>query len=284
MAKTALVLQGGSLRSIYTSGVLDVFMENKVEFDCVVAVSAGGLNAGNYIAKHIGRTARINILHSNNANFAGFKQLLFKGNIFNFDYVFFSPIKDIYPYDDDALVNSKQRLIITATDCETGESVYFEKRNNYAEFVHTLRASCSIPLLCKPVSIDGMMCLDGGISDPIGVKKAFAEGYDKVVVVLTRNYEYRKKNSMALKTLYKLFYKKYPKLIAKLNDGPNRYNSIVEEINKIEQEKKIFVIRPTREIKIRVIEKDVRKLVDLYFQGREDAQILLPQMFKYING
>jgi predicted patatin/cPLA2 family phospholipase len=279
----ALVLEGGSLRTLYTSGVLDVFMENEIEFGCIIGVSAGALNGANYIANHIGRSARINIMHSNDSNYYGIRQFLFKGSIFNFNYLFYSPIKDIYPYNENALINSKQKFIICATDCETVKAVYFEK-HNYNELVQALQASSSVPLICKPVNVDGIVCLDGGLTDPVCVHKAFSEGYEKVVVVLTRAYNQRRRNIPApIRVLIKMFYKKYPKLIAALNNFPNQYNSKIEEINKMEQEGKIFVIRPSRKINIRGIEKDARKLVDLYLQGRADARKLLPQMSEYIN-
>jgi predicted patatin/cPLA2 family phospholipase len=279
----ALVLEGGALRSLYTSGVLDVFMENGLEFSGVIGVSAGALNAANYVAKHIGRSAKINIMHSGDSNYFGIKQFLLKGSVFNFDYLFYTPIKDLYPYAEDVLEDSKQRFLIGATDCETGKAVYFEKKT-YIELIQALQASSSIPLLCKPFKVDGVTCLDGAISDPIGVNKAFSEGYNKVVVVLTRHYEYKnKKPSRLVKFLYNIVYKKYPRLIASLDNNYDQYNSLIEEINKMEKEDKIFIIRPSCEKKIKSIEKDARKLTDLYFLGRDDARRLLPQMLEYIN-
>jgi len=283
MINAALVLEGGALRSIYTSGVLDVFMENNIEFSCVIGVSAGALNAANYIAKHIGRSARINILHSNDSNYYGIKQFLLKGSAFNFDYLFYSPVKDLYPYDEDTFMATKQIFLIGATDCKTGKSVYFEK-HNYTELVRALQASSSIPLLCKPVQIDDKIYLDGSIAEPIGIHKAFSEGFNKQVVILTRQYGYNKsETSRLIRYLYETKFKKYPELINSLNYYSTLYNSLTEEINEMEKENKIFVIRPSREINIKTIEKDARKLIDLYFLGREDALKLLPEMYEYIN-
>ena len=283
IVNAALVLEGGGLRSLYSSGVLDVFMENGLEFSCVIGVSAGALNGANYIAKHIGRSARINILHSNDTNYFGIKQFLLKGSVFNFDYLFYTPIKDLYPYAEDVFMNSKQRFLIGATNCETGKAVYFE-RHTYADLVHTLQASSSIPLVSKPVNIDGLTYLDGAIADPIGVGKAFSEGFDKVVVILTSHLEYReKKPSNLVRFLYKTVYRKHPELITALDNYHLLYNSLIEEINKMENENKIFVIRPSHEIKIKNLERDARKLTDLYFLGRDDARMLLPKIFEYIN-
>jgi predicted patatin/cPLA2 family phospholipase len=283
MINAALVLEGGALRTIYTSGVLDVFMENNLEFSCVIGVSAGALNAANYIAKHIGRSAKINILHSNDSNYFGIKQFLLKGSIFNFSYLFYSPIKELYPYDEKTFMTSKQRFLICATDCETGKAIYFEK-HNYTKLVQALQASSSIPLVCKPVYIDDKICLDGAIADPIGIHKAFSEGFDKQVVVLTRQFEYSKiEPSKLTKHLCKIIYKRYPELINSLNNSSMVYNSLIEELNEMEKENKFFVIRPSHEINIKRTEKDARKLIDLYFLGREDARRSLPKIYEYIN-
>jgi len=283
MINAALVLEGGSLRSLYTSGVLDVFMENGLEFSSIIGVSAGALNAANYIAKHIGRSAKINIIHSGDPNYFGIKRFLLTGSIFNFNYLFYTPIKDLYPYAEDVLINSKQRFLVGTTNCEMGKAVYFEKKN-YNELVQVLQASSSIPLVCKPFKIDSLTYLDGAISDPIGVNKAFSEGYSKVVVVLTRHYDYKRKNiSWFVKFLYKMAYRKYPKLITTLDNNFDQYNLLMGEINKMEKENKIFVIRPSCEKKIKAIEKDARKLTALYFLGRDDTRMLLPKMYEYIN-
>jgi len=279
----AVVLEGGGLRTTFTSGVLDVFMENGLEFSGVIGVSAGALNAANYIAKHIGRSARINIMHSNDINYYGIIKLLTTGSIFNFNYMFYSPIKDLYPYNEDILSSTRQRFHIGATNCETAKIEYFE-RNNYEDLVHVLQASSSMQLLSKIVDIDGKPYVDGAISDPIGYNKAFAEGYDKVVLVLARHYEYIMEETPGfIKYLYKRHYRKYPELVDILVNESERYNLIIEEIKKLEKEEKIFVIRPSREINIGLMERDPRKLLDLYFQGRDDARLLLPQMLEYLN-
>jgi predicted patatin/cPLA2 family phospholipase len=283
MIKAALVLQGGTFRSLYTAGVLDVFMENKVEFACVIGVSAGALCGANYIANHIGNSAKINIFHSNDSDFCGMKQFLFKGSIINFDYLFYKPIKELYPYNEERFMNSEKKFLIGATDCATGKAVYFEK-HNYSELVVALQASSSMPLLCKPVNIDGMLCLDGGIADPIGLYKAFSEGFDKIVLVLTRHAQYRTPPPSRLNELFfKIYDKKYPKLMATLRDRPQQYNRLIKEIEEMENEDKIIVIRPSYEVKIKKIERDARKLTHLYLLGRDDAREMLPKINAYIN-
>lgn len=283
MIKAALVLEGGSLRSLYTSGVLDVFMENEIEFECVIGVSAGALNAANYVSRQIGRSAKINILHSNDSNYFGLKQLLLKRSAFNYNYMFYSPVNDLYPYNDDNLKNSKQKFLVCAVNCETGEAEYFEK-HNYKELTKALQASSSLPLFSRPVIVEGKTYLDGAVKDPVGVKMALSQGYDKIVAVLTKDkIHFRKKTSGFNIFLYKLFFKKYPKLLDALMNTSDNYNSTIDEINKMEQEKKIFVLRPKSRIKIKRMEKDARKLIDLYFKGRDDARDLMKEMMEYLG-
>ena len=283
MKKAALVLEGGSLRSLYTIGVLDVFMENEIEFECVIGVSAGALSAANYISKQIGRSAKINILHSNDPDYFGIRQLIFKGSAFNFNYMFHSPINDLYPYNENNLKNSKQKFLICAADCGTGKAVYFEK-HNYRELAVSLQASSSLPLMSKPVVVDGITCLDGAVADPVGVQKAISQGYEKIVVVLTKDrINFHKHTSGITKFMFRLLYKKYPNLLAALNNSSDYYNSVISEINQMEQDKKIFVIRPQNKVTVKRLERNARKLIDLYFQGRDDARRLMGDMFEYIG-
>jgi predicted patatin/cPLA2 family phospholipase len=281
--KAALVLAGGSLRSAYTSGVLDVFMENGIQFELIVAVSAGALNAGNFVANHIGRSARINILHSNDSKYFGYRQLIFHRRAFNFEYLFYSPMKDLYPYDEEALKNSQQRLLISATNIETGDVEYFE-RNTYDELVHVLQASSSIPLLSQPVNIDGNFYIDGSIADPIGLHKAISEGFEKIVVVSTSHAERKLSPRSSFERLIIRWHeRRYPKLMQTIRNRHLMYNSLFDDINSMEQENRIFVIRPYREFRIKTMEKDARKLFELYLQGRDDARKLLPRMIEYIE-
>ncbi|MCL2343260.1 MAG: patatin family protein, partial [Firmicutes bacterium] len=213
MLKAALVLEGGGMRGVYESGVLDVLLENRLEFEYVIGSSAGALNAANYVSKQAGRSARINLLHSDDPAYFGLRQFMkSRGSIFNFDYLFQSPVNELYPYDVEAFRRSKQRFVITATDCETGLPLYFQKRD-YEEMTLALKASGSLPLASHIVEIDGYSCLDGGTADPIPVQKAIADGYQKIVAVLKRDINYRKKEpNAAMKRTYQAAYRRYPAL------------------------------------------------------------------------
>lgn len=280
----ALVLEGGSLRCLYTAGVLDFFMEKEIDFSCVIGVSAGALTAANYITNQKRRTAQINIVHSSDSNYYGIKQLVSKRRAFNFDYLFYNPINQLYPYDIHKLEKLKQKFYIAATDCITGQIKYFEAKANYDEMTEFLRASSSLPLLAPMVKVEGKDYLDGGIVAPIGIEKAFEEQYDKVVVVLTTGAGFIKKpQSLVIQTLFALFYKKYPALLKSLRDMPQIYNDIRKKVDELEKVGKIFVIQPNSIPKMGNVEKDARKLTQLYFQGLDDAEKCLDKMKVYLG-
>lgn len=284
MINAALVLEGGSLRCLYTAGVLDFFMEKGIEFSCVIGVSAGALTAANYVTNQKRRTAQINIMHSSDSDYYGVKQLFLKRSAFNFDYLFYDPINKLYPYDKKKLKDTKQKFYIAATDCITGQVNYFESVANYMEMTEFLRASSSLPLISPIVKVKGRGYLDGGIVAPIGIEKALEEQFDKVVVVLTRNDGFVKKpESLVIRMLFSLFYKKYPALLKALRDMPQKYNDIRKKIGEMEKMGEVFVIRPQSMPKIQNVEKDARKLIKLYFQGLADAENSLNDMKAYLE-
>lgn len=282
MINGALVMEGGALRGVYTSGVLDVFMEHGIKFEYVLGVSAGALNAENYVSGQMGRTAKINIDHANDPGYKGIRPLITKGSIFNFDFLFGKGAEKIMPFDQYAFMKSNQRCVIGATNCLTGKQVYFEN-GSYHELIMSLKASCSLPVLSRLVYMDGVPYTDGGVSCRIPFKQAKAEGYDKIVIVLTRPYGYASKNNAILNHIFKSYYWKYPKLIKELCTMPIKYNRLLRQIEKFERNRKIFVIRPSAKIRVKQMEHSQHKLRLLYLEGKEDAQRLLPKMLEYIQ-
>lgn len=282
MINSALVLEGGALRSIYAAGVLDVFLENAIIFEYVLGVSAGALNAGNYISGQIGRSARVNIDYVNDSRYIGLWHLLKEGSIFNFDFLFGEPSKEWMPYDEKAFLSSKQRYIIGATNCNTGKQEFFE-RHSYNDLVEVLTASSTLPVLSKLAYIDGIPYIDGGVSNAIPFKKAQLDGYDKIVIILTRPKGYYNRKKIVLNDFFRVYYRKYPNLVKKLCTMSERYNLLLRQISKLEKAGKVFVIQPTTKLKVKRIERNQDKLRLLYLEGKEDARVLLPQMLKYLE-
>ncbi|WP_455715726.1 patatin-like phospholipase family protein [Anaerosporobacter sp.] len=282
--RTALILEGGSLRCLFTAGVLDTFIANDIEFPCVGGVSAGSLSGLNYVSKQMGRTAKVNMDYVKDKRFLGIRTLIRNHSIFNFDFLFNEIGKELLPFDEEAFYNSPQRYVAFATDCKTGKLVEFEKGKT-EELLMGCRASCSMPLLSPIVHVEGMKCLDGGIANPIPVDWAINEGYEKIVLVLTRQEGYRKHPvSKPMLRAYEKTYKEYPRLIKKLKQIPNHYNEIQETIAKLEDEGKIFVIRPEEPVVVSRVEKDIQKLRDLYEIGKTIANKRMDDMIAYLNG
>ena len=283
MIKAALVLEGGALRGMYTSGVLDTFLKNDIEFECVAGVSAGALNAMSYISKQEGRSAKINLEYCDDPKYIGRKAIIRNKGIIGYDYLFGDISKNKVPFDYETFENTKQRFVIVATNCEKAETEYLEK-SNCKDLFKAAQASSSMPLASAMVNINGKHYLDGAVTTSIPVKWALSQGYEKIVVVLTRDKSYKKPmTSNKLKKLYKLAYHKYPKLIEKLNTMPERYNKLQEELIELEKNGKIFIIRPKEEVKVARLEKDKTKLENLYKKGIKEAEENLEALKEYLK-
>ncbi|WP_310605532.1 patatin-like phospholipase family protein [Anaerosporobacter sp.] len=280
---TALILEGGSLRCMFTAGVTDMFLANEIEFPCVAGVSAGSLSGLNYISKQMGRTAKVSIDYIKDKRYVGFRNLIRYRSVFNFDFLFDEIGKELLPFDEEAFYESAQRYVAFATDCKTGELVDFEKGKT-EELMKGCRSSGSMPLLSPIVTVDGMECLDGGIANPIPIDWALKEGYEKIVVVLTRQEGYRKHpTSKTMLKAYERVYKEYPYLLEKLQQVPDHYNEIQETITSLEKEGRIFVIRPEKPVAVSRVEKNVQKLRDLYEIGKKVANKRMQDMLEYLE-
>lgn len=283
MIKAALVLEGGALRGMYTSGVLDTFLKNNMEFECVAGVSAGALNAMSYISKQPGRSAKINLEYCDDPRYIGRKAFIKNKGIIGYDYLFGDISENKVPFDYKSFENTNQRFIIVTTNCEKAETEYLEK-SNCNDLFKAAQASSSMPLASAMVEINNNYYLDGAVTTSIPVKWALEQGYEKVVVVLTRDKTYRKPMlSNKMKKLYKLAYHKYPKLIEKLNTMPERYNKLQDEIIDLEKEGKIFIIRPEKEVTVSRLEKDKEKLENLYKEGIAETEKNLDALKEYLE-
>jgi len=283
MVNAALVLEGGALRGMFTAGVLDVLMEDQIEFAYVNGVSAGSLNGINYISKQNGRSRDINLNYVNDPRYLGVRNIVSNGGIFNFRFLFGELSDELVPFDARTFFASKQRFEVVATNCRTGEAEYFEKGKE-PEIMWASAASSSMPVISSMISLNGKRYLDGGISVPIAYRRAMEQGYQKIVLVLTRQAGYEKPaTSKAMKLTYTKYYRKYPKLVERLIGVPENYNAMQKEIAALEKEGKIFVIRPKKPVEISRLEKDVERLRRLYDEGRALMQERRKAMTDYLE-
>lgn len=267
--KVGLVLEGGGMRAMFTAGVLDVFLTENVQVDGIVAVSAGVLFGVNYPAKQYGRALRYNKKYLNDKRYMGWHSLLTTGNIVNKDFAFYELPFTLDPFDAETFRQSKIDFYATLTNVQTGEAEYVKLDDVFNE-MEVLRATSAMPFVSKMVEINGQYYLDGGIADSIPLKKCQTLGYDKIIVVLTRPLEYRKKPTPSW--IFNLFYRDYPHLVEKLKTRYQNYNDTVEEIIRLNNNKDIFVIRPSHHLPISRIEKDVEKVQAMYDLGITDAK------------
>lgn len=278
--KVCLVLEGGALRGIYVAGVIDVFLKKNINVDAIIGTSAGALFGINYVSKQKERALRYNKHYCKNKNYMGFYSLLTTGNIMNKEFCFNKLVNELDPFDFETFKNSKTKFYATVTNLETGEAEYPQIKD-FNQDMEYLRASGSMPCLSKIVEVNGNKYLDGGIADSIPVQKAKELGYGKIIVVTTRPLEYRKEKGMFLP--FKLKYKNYPKFLERVRNRYLEYNETVENIIKLEKQEKIFVIRPTKQVKISKIEKNPERIEAQYQLGYKDALEKLEELRKYLE-
>ena len=275
-----LVLEGGAMRGLYTAGVLDVFLENNIKVDGIIGVSAGVLFGVNYLSKQKGRAIRYNKKFAKDKRYMGMRSFLTTGNIINKDFAYYEIPTKLDIFDEETFEKSDTDFWATVTNIETGEAEYI-KLEKPIDQMEVLRATSAMPIVSEIIEVDGKKYLDGGVSDSIPVEKCKSMGYDKIIVILTRIIEYRKKKASS--TLAKIKYKEYPKLIETMENRYKKYNETVEKIIDMENKKEIFVIRPSKDLKIKRIEKDVDKLQAMYDLGVSDCKKQLEDLKEYIG-
>ena len=275
-----LVLEGGGFRGMYTCGVIDVFMENGICFDEVVGVSAGAAFGCNIKSKQIGRALRYNKRFCRDSRYSGLKSFIKTGDLYNKEFAYGIVPTILDPFDTKTFRENPLKFTVVCTDIHTGNPVYHEIQNGDATDIEWIRASASIPIVSKPVKLDGYELLDGGVSDSIPVNWML-ERSDKTVIVLTRDKSYHKEPMKYIHLLKKAF-KEYPNLQKALENRYIVYNKTLDEIEQLEREGKVFVIRPSKPISCAMIEKDPNHLQEIYDIGRRDALHYLEDLKKYL--
>ena len=277
--QTGLVLEGGGMRGVFTCGVLDYLMDHDIRFPYAIGVSAGACNGLSYMSCQRGRAKYSNIDLLEKYNYIGLRYLLKKRNIIDFDLLFTEFPEHILPYDYDAYFASPERFVMVTTNCLTGEANYFEEKRDKTRVIDIARASSSLPFVCPIAYVDGIPMLDGGIVDSIPLQRAIHDGYKKNIVVLTRNRGYRKEG----KDIHvpPFIYRKYPKIREALSRRCAVYNDQLEMVERMEDEKRIVVIRPQKPVMVDRIERDIRKLTELYEEGYACAEEVLAQIFSF---
>ena len=278
--KIGLVLEGGAMRGLFTAGVLDIFLDNNVEVTDVVGVSAGTLFGVNYVSKQRGRALRYNLKNINDKSNMNVKSWVRTGNLINKDFTYYKLPFQLDVFDNKTFKESPINFFATVTNIETGEAEFIKIEDAYKQ-METLRATSALPFISEIIEVGDKKYLDGGITNSIPVDFFEKQDFDKVIVILTRPITYRKEKTTGIQ--YKMFYKKYPKLVEKLENRYKEYNDTVDKIVELEKEGKLFVIRPSENITIKRLEKDVEKLQKVYDLGLKDGNNIIEDLKQYLE-
>ena len=266
--KRGLVLEGGAMRGLFTAGIIDVMMEHGVEPDGLIGVSAGAAFGCNYKSRQPGRAIRYNKRFANDPRFSGIRSLLTTGNYFNAEFGYHVVPRQIDVFDGDAFEHNPMAFVAVCTDVETGKPVYQQLDRCDDDTYDWIRASASMPLASRVVSVGGRYLLDGGVSDSIPLEWAENNGYMRNVVILTQPLGYRKQHSR-LMPLMRIGLRKYPQMVAAMDRRYVMYNRELDYVAEAERQGRCLVIRPQEKLPIGHICHDPRQMESVYQIGRQ---------------
>ena len=282
--KTGLVVEGGGMKCAYSSGVLDVFMEDGITFDYVNGVSAGCACAASFLAGQRERNRRFYSIHSMSKKYAGIENLIKTGSFFGLDYIYSTLTNEdgADPLDFDAMEANPAEFEVVATDAETGHAVYFDKKdmrkNDYAE----IKASCSLPVMSRPQVVSGREYFDGGVSDSLPIQRAWEKGVRRAVVIFSKPEGFIKQPE-GHRVIYTLALRKYPAIIYRLNHRHEFYNRQITKIRQMRDEGKVLTFSPRADIEVSTYKVDQDVMEELYANGREDAGRRVDELKEFLR-
>ncbi len=280
--KTGLILEGGAMRGMFTCGVLDVFMENGISFDGAAGISAGATFGCNLKSRQIGRALRYNMKFSRDWRYCSLKSLIKTGDLYGAEFCYHTIPEKLDPFDRAAFESNPMEFYIGATDVETGEVRFHKCTDGGPRDIEWMRASASMPVVSNIVTVDGYKMLDGGIVCSVPYEYMEEQGYNRNVIVLTRQKGYRKKKS-SIVPLVKLVLRKYPAMGRAMAVRHIVYNAQMDEIERKEARGEVLVIRPPEDPGIGRTEKDPAELERVYQMGRSEAMRMLLEIRAFLG-
>lgn len=269
-SNTGLVLEGGGMRGVFTSGVLDAFMKHEVYFPYVVAVSAGACNGLSYMSHQPRRARWSNIDMLQKYDYISLKSLIVNGSIFDPELIYERFPNEFFPFDYDAYEKNPATFEVVTTNCRTGRAMYLTERHDHRRLTQLIRATSSLPFVAHITQVDGIPMLDGGIVDSIPIMRSIETGHQENVVVMTRNRGYR--SSEPDIKIPKFLYGEYPRLRVALSRRTAAYNEQLDLVERMEDWGEIVVIRPQKPLEVGRITEDVAKLERLYEEGFQQGE------------
>lgn len=278
--KKGLVLEGGAMRGLFTAGVLDVLMQHRINPDGIIGVSAGAAFGCNYKSGQPGRVIRYNKRFANNSNYCGMRSLLTTGNLYNAEFAYHRVPTEFDLFDNEAFEHNPMEYYVVCTDIATGLPVYNLCTKGGHAFYEWVRASSSMPIVSRPVEINGQLLLDGGLTDSIPLQFMQRKGYSKNIVILTQPAGYRKKPSK-FTGIMRILYSRYPGLVKSISKRHQMYNTQLDTIAACEQAGNCFVIRPDSPLNIGYISHSKHKMQAIYQNGIDKAQNIIPELLNW---
>ena len=280
--KTGLVLEGGGMRGLFTAGVMDVMMEHDIRFDGIVGVSAGATFGCNYKSHQVGRVLRYNIRFKDDPRYMGLRSLLRTGDLVAAEFSYHTLPNELDVFDVETFNNDPTEFHIVCTDVLTGEPVYHRIDSVNDEELDWIRASASMPIVSRPVSLAGRLLLDGGISDSIPLRYFQEQGFGRNVVILTQPKGFYKKKTK-LMPLFRLFMRRYPAIIRAMSHRHLMYNEELAYLEDQERQGNILLIYPQNTLPIGRTEQNETKMRHVYAMGRQIGETMLPVVRAFLK-
>ncbi|MDO4614951.1 MAG: patatin family protein [Lachnospiraceae bacterium] len=275
-----IVLEGGAWRGLYTQGALDALQEAGILFQTTIGVSAGAMSGIGYVSGQIGWTARFNLTHRKNPEYCGTGALKRDHGVTGFSYLYDNILKSGNLLDRKRFRDPSRRLVVVATNMETGKPEYFEKGKD--RIFRAVRASATVPYVSKPVMIDGIPYLDGGCSVKIPYDWAVEQGFEKIMVIRTRDRSYHKPEKKE-NAADRFLYHKYPEFVAGMIQGQKDYDELLYRMDEDQKAGKCFVLAPKEPMDLKRFEGDLEKLGDRYWRGYNEMKEQLPALRSYLG-
>ena len=278
--KKGLVLEGGAMRGMFTCGILDVFMEQNIEFDGVAGISAGAVFGCNFKSRQIGRPLRYNKKYCSDPRYCSIRSLVKTGDLYGVEFCYHELPDKLDVFDREAFSRNPVEFYIGATDVTTGKPIFHRCTDGGEKDIEWMRASFSMPVVSRPVQIGKYTLLDGGIADPIPYLYMESKGYDRNVLILTQPEGYRKKPTSPL---ILAMLRKYPAIAQAMARRHTVYNRQLDQIKEREITGQSFVIRPPEDLKIGHTEKDPEELERVYQIGRHTAEEQISRVQEFLE-
>lgn len=282
--KTGMVLEGGAVRTIYSTGVCDALLTRSLMTDYVIGVSAGIAYGVSYVSRQPRRNLDIMVNYINDKRYMGMGNLLRRDNraYFGLEFVYSTIPNQLVPFDYDTFAAYPGEVEAVVTNLGTGAAEYFPLDRRDDKF-KLLQATCALPFLFPVFHIQGRPCMDGGAADAIPYERAFAKGCDRVIVVLTRERDYVRRPEK-LQPLIDLAYRKYPKFCDTMRRRADAYNEARQKLFRLEREGRALVFTPTSTEGFHRTERDVDKIKALWKDGWDQGLARLDEAEAFLKG